>query len=97
MEKPHSDADDAKKIKKLTLLDGSRVGIVNLENIIKEIANLKLTDTKTIKAELLKKAASHNYIPSSAKNDYATVLFQEYRRKFGEGADKIETRKPPGG
>jgi hypothetical protein len=53
MDKSHSDRDTARKIKKLTLPDGFRVGISNLDNILKEVADLKLTDTQSIKKELL--------------------------------------------
>ena len=83
-------------IKKLALPDGSRVGIVDLDNILREVAGLKLSDVKTIKEELLKKADTKNYIPSRAKKEYATALFREYERKFEPDKyteEKIETHK----
>jgi hypothetical protein len=70
--------------KKLTLpSDGFQVGIFNLDNILKEVAELKLSDAKTIKAELLKKVAIYNYIPSGSESEYSAALFQEYKRQFG--------------
>ena len=73
-----------KTIRKLTLPDGFRVGIINLDNIIREVAGMKLTDTKTIKQELLEKVQACNYVASGAESEYAAALLQEYRRKFGE-------------
>ena len=96
------EAAAARATKQLTLPDGFHVGIINLDTILREVAELKLVDVKTIKAKLLKRAAFHNYIPSGAETDYATALFGEYQRKFGKSGavkdgDKIETRKLPGG
>jgi len=84
MEKPLGDADVARRVKKLTLPDGFRVGISNLDNILKEVADLKLTDTRTIEAELLNRVKASNYVASSAENEYATALFQEYNHKWGK-------------
>ncbi len=84
-ERPCCAPDPAGRIvKKLTLPDGFQVGIINLDNILREVADLKLVDTKTIKAELLKQVAIHNYIPSGAETEFSGALFQEYKRKFGE-------------
>ena len=99
MEKLRYDADAPKNIKKLTLPDGSRVGIVNLDNILQEVADLKLVNDKAIKAELLKKAMVHNYIPSSAETDYSIALFEEYRIKSGQVKpikDRSHVHKPGG-
>ena len=71
-------------VKKLTLRDGFQVGIWNLDNILKEVADLNLVDAKTIKEELLKRVKIHNYLASGAETDYSAALFQEYRRQFGE-------------
>jgi hypothetical protein len=81
-------------IKKLTLPDGFRVGIVNLDNILEEVAGLNLSDTKIIKEELLKKVETQNYVPSSAKNEYKTALFREYQIKFGAPGAVKESEKP---
>jgi hypothetical protein len=94
MEKPRSDADATRNIKKLTLPDGFRVGIVTLDNILKEVADLKLVDTKTIKAELIERVKTYNYVPSGAETDYATALFKEYQRKWGESEADKDGDKP---
>ncbi len=89
--------EENKILKKLTLADGSKVGIINLDVILKEVGALNLVDSNSIKVELVNKAAVSNYIPTGAKADYSEALFKEYRRKFGavEGkeADKPEIHK----
>ena len=93
LEKSGYDADDKKKIKKLILPDGFRVGVINLDNIFKEVDRLKLTDADTIKKELLARVKSSNYVVPGAEEDYSTALFREYQRKFGEPG-KINEEKP---
>jgi hypothetical protein len=86
--------DKTVNIKKMTLPDGFRVGIVNLDNIIEEVAGLKLSDATIIKEELLKRVEAKNYLPSGAKNEYKTALFREYQIKFGGPGAVKESEKP---
>ena len=75
MEKQRYEPDATKEIiKKLTLPEGLRVGISNLDNILREVAGLKITDTNTIKAELLGRVKTYNYVPSSAEYEYSAAL-----------------------
>ncbi|MFC1936978.1 hypothetical protein ACFLWY_00290 [Chloroflexota bacterium] len=83
-EEPCCPAVAAKMIKKLTLPDGFQVGILNLESILKEVAELKLADAEAIKKELLKRVRIHNYVASGAEDDYSEALFKEYGRQFGK-------------
>ena len=94
-EKPAHDADAPKTIKKLTLPDGFRAGILNLDNILKGVVELNLTDPEAIKLELLKRVKSLNYVPSSAESEYSAALFHEYQRKTGtvNDSDKTEIHK----
>jgi len=71
-------------VKKLTLPDGFQVGILNLENILKEVAALKLADDEAIKKELLQRVKIYNYVPSAADNDYSEALLKEYERQYAE-------------
>ncbi len=101
-EKPCYAAAAARTAKKLTLPDGFRVGIMNLDNILKEVADLKLTDAQTIKTELLERVKTCNYVASSAENEYSVALFQEYQRKLGgpgaaKDGGKTEIHKHSGG
>ena len=93
-EKPCSNTDAGGIIKKLILPDGFRVGIKNLDNILKEVADLKLCDSGMIKTELLKKVKAGNYVARSAENDYLAALFREYQLKYG-GSDAAKDLNKP--
>ena len=81
--KPCCAAAAARMIKKLAL-PGGEVGIVNLDNILKEVADLKLTDDNAIREELLKRVKIYNYVATSADNEYSEALLQEYKREHRE-------------
>lgn len=87
--KPCCPAAAARMVKKLTLPDGFQIGILNLENILKEIADLKLADDGTIKKELLQRGKIYNYVAPAADKDYSETLLKEYKRQYG----KIQIRK----
>jgi len=93
-EKLGNAGSDTRTIKKLILPDGFRVGIINLDNILHEVADMKLSDAKIIKEELLQRVEAENYVPSSAKTEYATALFREYQIKFGGPGAVKESEKP---
>jgi hypothetical protein len=82
-EKPCCPAAAARMIKKLVLPHGE-VGIVNLESILKEVADLKLVDNEAIKKELLKKVKIYNYVAPGAEADYSKALLKEYERQCVE-------------
>jgi hypothetical protein len=81
-QKPCCEAEAARTTKKLTFSDGVQVGILYLESILKEVADLKLIDAEAIKKELLKRVKNYNYVPSGADDEYSQALFKEYRRQF---------------
>ena len=83
-EKPCCAAAAARMVKKLTLPGGFQVGIVNLENILKEVADLKLADDSAIKKELLQRVKIYNYVPPAADNEYSEALLKEYKRQCAE-------------
>ena len=83
-EKPCCAAAAARMMKKLTLADGSQAGILYLEEILKEVADLKLVDNETIRKELLRRVKIYNYVAPSADNEYSEALFNEYRRQYGK-------------
>jgi hypothetical protein len=76
--KPCCPAAAARMVKKLTLPDGSQAGIVNLENILKEVADLKLAEDEAIKKELLQRVKIYNYVAPGAEADYSKALLKEY-------------------
>jgi hypothetical protein len=83
-EKPCCAAAAARMVKKLTLGDGSQVGIMNLESILKEVADLKLSDNEAIKKELLKRVKIYNYVAPAAETDYSKALLKEYKQQYGK-------------
>lgn len=83
-EKPCCAAAAARMIKKLVLPGGIQVGISNLENILKEVAQLKLADDEAIKKELLERVKIYNYVPHSVESDYSKALLKEYEKLFGK-------------
>lgn len=85
-EKPCCPAAAATMIKRITLGDASQVGIVNLESILKEVADLKLADNEAIKKELLERATIYNYVAPPAEAEYARALLGEYEKLFGKRA-----------
>jgi hypothetical protein len=85
-EKPCCAAAAARMIKKLTLPDGSQVGIMNLENVLKEVVGLKLADNEAIKRELLQRVKIYNYVAPRAEVDYSKALLDEYKKVCGRPA-----------
>ena len=83
-EKPCCAAAAAGMVKKLTLPNGIQVGIVDLESIIKEVADLKLAADDAVKKELLKRVKIYNYVAPAADNDYSEALLKEYKRQYGK-------------
>ena len=82
-QKPCCAAAAARMTKKLPL-PGGEVGIANLENILKEVAGLKLADDETIRKELLTRVRIYNYVAHGAEPDYSKALLSEYERLFGK-------------
>ena len=81
--KPCCPAAAARMIKKLALPSGFQVGIVNLGDILKEVADLKLVDDETIKRELLRRVKIYNYVAPGAEADYSEALLKAYNRQYG--------------
>jgi len=72
-------------IKKITLSDGCQVGIANLEDILQEVADLKLEEPAAIKKELLERTKAYNYVAAPVEQEYANALFAEYGRQYAKG------------
>ena len=89
-ERPCCPAAAARMIKKLALPNGFQVGISNLENILKEVAGLKLGDNDTVKRELLKRVKIYNYVAPAADDDYSEALLKEYKRQYGNPHSEVK-------
>jgi len=80
------------QIKKITLTDGLQIGIKNLNSILSEVANLKLTDHQVLKQQLLDRVKDNgNYVPPGAKDEYTSALIRQYMQKYGE-TEEIRNR-----
>lgn len=69
-EKPCCATAAATMMMELVLSSGFHVGIAGLDDILKEVTDLKLVDDETIKMELLKRVRIYDYVASSAHNGY---------------------------
>ncbi|HUX47759.1 MAG TPA: hypothetical protein VMV76_01070 [Dehalococcoidia bacterium] len=81
--KPCCPTAAARMIKKLALPGGFQVGIANLENILKEVADLRLADDEAIKKGLLQRVKIYNYVAPGAEADYSKALLKEYKQQYG--------------
>lgn len=81
MKKPCCAADVARMAGRITFPDGLQVGVLNLEDILKEVAELQLAEAASIKKELLERAKSCNYITTSVEEKYAEALYKEYQKR----------------
>ena len=79
-DKPCCAAAAARMIKKLALPAGE-VGIVNLENILKEVADFGLADNEAIRRELLQRVKIYNYVAPRAEADYSEALLKAFNRE----------------
>ncbi len=84
-------------IKRLTLPDGSRVGIPGLDEILNDVIALNLTENEAIKAELLRRVKDGNYVAPAAEADYATALLREYEARLGRPVLKMEKHRHTAG
>jgi hypothetical protein len=65
---------------KKIVVDGKETGIDQLDWILDEVRNLKLTDDATITAELIKRVKVLNYVPTKKTVLYEVALLAEYRK-----------------
>ncbi|NLA38047.1 MAG: NAC family transcription factor [Methanomicrobiales archaeon] len=69
---------EAIKIKAI-LVDGKATGINHLDMIIDGVRGLNLKGDVAIRAELLRRTAEFNYIPTKKREAYADALLQTYK------------------
>lgn len=81
MKKPCCAGDVARMVGRITFPDGLEVGVLNLEDILKAVAELQLADPASIKKELLERAKSCNYITASVEEKYAEALYRAYEQR----------------
>lgn len=73
---------------------GNLVGIVGLQNIMAAMsADYGRMPDDVIGAEMVKRLSGRNYIPDSARNDYAQAFVREFRKHLGQ---PVEEEAPAG-
>jgi hypothetical protein len=73
------------KIKtKMILVDGKETGIDQLDWILAEVRNLRLSDDTAITEELLKRTQALNYVPTKKKDAYGAALLEKYKKFLTE-------------
>lgn len=96
MEQPVRKTSKDRNVRKLTLPDGLQVGIINLGDILEEVAGLDLMDPDVIKAELLDRVKTSNFVASAAEKEYAAALLEEYRNRYDNSKNvKRKIHKKP--
>jgi hypothetical protein len=65
-------------------VSGHRVGIVELTEILQEVASLGIHRERLLRKELLRRVKRRNYIPRLAETSYAEALLQAYRNYLGK-------------
>ena len=83
-------------VRKITMADGFPVGILHLDEILKEVTELDLADSGAIRKELLMRVKKSNYVPQRAEPEYEAALFHEYQSKLGLVKNEPRTEKPGG-
>ena len=63
------------------------IGLRGLPEIFEEMASRSWESPEAAQAELLRRAAGANYIPSGSREDYRRALWREFRRFRGEAEE----------
>jgi hypothetical protein len=77
--KPCCAADALRRIRQLPI-NGIPTGICMFDECIAEVKTQDLTSEPEIRAAVLKRIKVYNYIPPKVEDEYARVLFEEYRK-----------------
>jgi hypothetical protein len=77
--KPCCAADALRRIRQIPI-NGIPTGIIMLDESIAEVKTQDLTSEPEIRAALLKRVEVYNYIPRNVEDEYARVLFEEYKK-----------------
>lgn len=77
--KPCCAADALRRIRQIPI-KGILTGICMLDECIAEIKTQDLKNEQETRVALLKRVKVYNYIPPNVEDEYARVLFEEYRK-----------------
>lgn len=73
----------ARKVRQLKIGD-DLIGISQLDEMIEEVLGMGLESDVEIGESLLRRAIIHNYVPSTASQDYRDALLEGYKRRRGK-------------
>ncbi len=79
-----------KGLTKLTFQDGGQVAIVGLDEVLAAVYIEGKQVTVETAQEIIKRVEARNYIASSVRGEYESLLLSEYRKYVAgrEGSDK---------
>mgnify|MGYP001176947198 CR=1 FL=1 len=81
--RPCCAADALRRIRQIPI-KGIPTGICMLDECIAEIKTQSLTSEQEIRSALLKRVNVFNYIPLGIEDEYARVLFEEYKKSLSK-------------
>jgi hypothetical protein len=76
-------ADDILQVR----IGKSLIGLRGLPEIFQELSSRSWESPEAAQAELLRRAAGANYIPTNSRDDYCRALWREFQRFRGEAAE----------
>jgi hypothetical protein len=82
---PCCQLDAARRVRQVQI-DGTMVGIAQLNEIFKLIYSKKMDNKNDIQYELLRQVKIYNYVPSSAERMYQEAIYTaylEYEKELG--------------
>jgi hypothetical protein len=77
----------------LTFPDGSKVGIVGLNEIMEDFYHQRKLANFEVASELMEKLETRNYFPSSEKTIYKMLLLSEYEALLEDKAKIVQHEK----
>ena len=71
---------------KHTLLNvgGSIIGVLGLEEIIRDVYKLGVSDREKVRLELMSRFRKRNYLPGGAEVEYENAILQEYLKHISK-------------
>lgn len=65
-------------------IGGLPIGLIHVDEILKEVRSLGISDDEQLKEELLHRIKRKNYLPASGEEEYREALLREYKKFIGE-------------
>jgi hypothetical protein len=73
---------------RLILVGNTQVGLIGLKETFEELKSQRGKSEPELKQQLTDRAGKKNYIPSSARAEYAKALFREFKNFLGEKVEE---------